>query len=103
MTREQVADLSVKAEKAMTDANRPRGKRPDHDSLPDEIRALFEQNLDILHRMRETHRQLRALSLDDAPCPDSEIYPFVTDLIRLDKLRLANWARYDSWTPEQTD
>ena len=38
------------------------GKRADHDSLPDNIQALYVENLDIVHRMRELHLQLRKLS-----------------------------------------
>ena len=56
------------------------GKRDDHDSLPDEIKAKYVENLSILQRMRELHLKLRSLSLDTAPCPDSERYPFLKEL-----------------------
>ena len=51
------------------------GKRADHDTLPDEIQALYVENLSIVQRMREVHLRLRTLSTADAPCPDSERYP----------------------------
>lgn len=38
------------------------GKRADHDSLPEDIQALYVENLDITHRMRELHLRLRLLS-----------------------------------------
>ena len=73
------------------------GKRDDHDSLPDEIKAKYVENLSILHRMRELHLKLRSLSLDTAPCPDSERYPFLKELINLDKKMHANWEEYDHY------
>ena len=71
------------------------GKRIDHDSLPDEIKVKYVENLSILQRMRELHLKLRSLSLDTAPCPDSERYPFLKELIELDKKMHANWEEYD--------
>ena len=71
------------------------GKRIDHDSLPVEIKAKYVENLSILQRMRELHLKLRSLSLDTAPCPDSERYPFLKELIELDKKMHANWEEYD--------
>ena len=73
------------------------GKRIDHDSLPDEIKAKYVENLSILQRMRELHLKLRSLSLDTAPCPDSERYPFLKELIDLDKMMHANWEAYDHY------
>ena len=71
------------------------GKRIDHDSLPDEIKVKYVENLSILQRMRELHLKLRSLSLDTAPCPDSERYPFLKELIELDKKMHVNWEEYD--------
>ena len=73
------------------------GKRDDHDSLPDEIKAKYVENLSILQRMRELHLKLRSLSLDTSPCPDSERYPFLKELIELDKKMHANWEEYDHY------
>ena len=81
--------LAAKADEHKT------GKRDDHDSLPDEIKAKYVENLSILQRMRELHLKLRSLSLDTAPCPDSERYPFLKELIDLDKKMHANWEEYD--------
>lgn len=74
------------------------GKREDHDTLPDEIKAKYIENLSILQRMRELHLRLRTLSLDNAPCPDSERYPFLKELIALDKKLHSNWEEYDRYT-----
>ena len=73
------------------------GKRIDHDSLPDEIKAKYVENHSILQRMRELHLKLRSLSLATSPCPDSERYPFLKELIDLDKKMHANWEEYDHY------
>ena len=74
------------------------GKRDDHDQLPDEIQALYVENLGIVQKMRELHLKLRSLSLEKAPCPDSERYPFLKELIALDKRLHSNWEAYDHYT-----
>ena len=80
-----------------------KGKRDDHDSLPDEIQALYVENLSIVQRMREVHLKLRSLSADNATCPDSERYPFLKELIELDKRLHSNWEQYDHFVGTQSD
>lgn len=75
----------------------PKGKRADHDTLPDSIKALYVENLSLLQRMRELHLKLRSLSLENATCPDSERYPFLKELINIDKKLHSNWERYDHY------
>ena len=79
------------------------GKRGDHDTLPEEIQALYVENLSLLQRMREVHLKLRTLSTADAPCPDSERYPFLKELIELDTRLHANWDRYDHYVAGNTE
>lgn len=79
------------------------GKRADHDTLPEEIQALYVENLSIVQRMREVHLRLRTLSTADAPCPDSERYPFLKELIELDSKLHANWEQYDHYVAESTE
>ncbi len=71
------------------------GKREDHDALPDEVKAKYVENLSLLQRMRELHLRLRSLSLENSTCPDSERYPFLKELIALDKKLHANLEAYD--------
>ena len=73
------------------------GKRDDHDLLPDSIKALYVENLSLLQRMRELHLRLRSLSLENVTCPDSERYPFLKEMIALDKKLHSNWERYDHY------
>ena len=108
LTHEQVeqmqrqVDVIVKKRLSLTDSNPAadfrKGKRADHDELPDEIQALYVENLGIVQKMRELHLKLRSLSLDNAPCPDSERYPFLKELIALDKRLHSNWETYDHYT-----
>lgn len=74
------------------------GKRADHDDLPDEVQALYVENLSIVQKMRELHLKLRSLSSENATCPDSERYPFLKELISLDKRLHSNWETYDHYT-----
>lgn len=73
------------------------GIRADHELLPAEIQALYVENASILQKMRELHLTLRNLSLDNVSCPDSERYPFLKELIELDKRYRNNWKVYDSY------
>ena len=105
LTHEEVKEMDAEVEKivekhiplAAEADKKPKGKRQDHDSLPDEIKAAYVENLSILHRMRELHLKLRSLSLENAVCPDSERYPFLKELISLDKKIHKNWETYDSY------
>ena len=74
-----------------------KGKRADHDALPPEIQALYAENLSIMQQMRRTHTQLQLLSVENSTCPDSERYPFLKELIDLDKRYHANWQQYDHY------
>ncbi len=96
---EEHIPLAAKADEAQ--AETPKGKRADHDSLPDEIKACYVENLALLQKMRELHLKLRSLTLDpNITCPDSERYPFLKELIALDKRLRKNWQRYDSYRAE---
>lgn len=74
-----------------------KGKRLDHDSLPPEIQTCYVENLSKVQRMRELHLKLRSMSTMESPCPDSERYPYLQEIIKLDKERRANWNTYDSY------
>lgn len=73
------------------------GKRGDHDSLPDDIKALYTENLDIFRRMRELHLRLRLLSDSTKLVPASERKPLLDEFIKLDKKLHDNWNAYDHY------
>lgn len=112
LTHAQVEEMAAQVETivaehiplaATADEQPQKGKRPDHDTLPDEIKAKYVENLSLLQRMRELHLRLRSLSLDNATCPDSERYPFLKELISLDKKLHANWEAYDHYVAPGPD
>lgn len=74
-----------------------RGKRADHDELPEEIKKLYVDNADILRKMRECHVHLRMITPDNSTCPDSDRYPWAKEIISLDTLYRENWNRYDHY------
>lgn len=76
------------------------GKRADHDSLPADIQKLYADNLGITRRMRDVQTQLRLLSVEGKTCPDNDRYPYLKELISLDKQLHSNWDVYDHYTAE---
>ena len=57
------------------------------------------ENKSILQKMRDLHAQLRIIQ-NGRPgytCKDSDKYPFLQELIKLDKQYRDNWARYDNF------
>lgn len=74
-----------------------RGKRADHDELPDDIKQLYVDNADIMRKMRECHVRLRMITPENSTCPDSDRYPWAKEIIALDTLYRENWNRYDHY------
>ena len=56
------------------------------------------ENLSIVQKMPELHLKLCTQSLENASCPDGERYPFLKELISLDKRLHSNWEAYDHYT-----
>ena len=73
------------------------GKRADHDRLPEDIQALYVENFDLVHRMRELHLRLRLLSDSTKQVPAAARKPLLDEFINLDKKLHANWDTYDHY------
>lgn len=73
------------------------GKRPDHDSLPDEIKALYVENLELRHKMQQYHLQIRTLLGSEAECSREDIRDLVKLLRDTDVKYLRNWKQYDEY------
>lgn len=111
ITHEQVAAMMTQCDaisKAHGLDNEPskksdfqKGKRPDHDSLPDEIKRLWQDQADIRRKMRDCHTKLRLINPSNSTCPDNDRYPFAKELIRLDIIYRDNWNRYDHYVAGQ--
>lgn len=95
------SNLSLSEEK---DANPARGKRDDHDSLPDEVKACYVENLEILRRIRELNLRLRGINDQEAAqngdslAFDAKRRPLLETIIDLDKRMHANWKKYDTFS-----
>ena len=72
-----------------------RGKRPDHDSLPLEIQALYVTNGDRYFKIKQLFNQLKGMQ-DAAPC---DRYEYLKQLADLDKQYHKAWEQYDSYVP----
>ncbi len=74
-----------------------RGKRPDHDTLPQELQELYERNGDIYFKMKQLFETLKQME-NDTPCDRHE---YLKQLDELDKEYRQNWENYDTWSAEQ--
>jgi hypothetical protein len=70
-----------------------KGMRPDHEQIPDEIRAKYMENLNIYPQMRKLHEQLKLMN-NALPC---DRYPFLKELKELDEKLRTNWDEYDAF------
>lgn len=107
ITHQQVAAKVEKAVKIAEDTavrktneEKRSGKRADHDSLPDEIKKCYSDNIAIMQRIADDHATMRVIIRSKAPCKDADLMPLAQDIIKLDKQRLANWKKYDEYEPE---
>lgn len=72
-----------------------RGKRSDHDNLPEEVQAIYEKNGEIFRKMKQLFETLKKME-NDQPCDRHE---YLSILVSLDEQYRENWAEYDSWQP----
>ena len=68
-----------------------KGKRADHDFLPEDIRALWDANGDIYRRMKQTFETLKGMAAQTA----CDRYELVKMLAELDTRYRDNLRRYD--------
>lgn len=71
-----------------------RGKRADHDTLPEEIKALWEKNGEIYFRIKEVFETLKQMH-NAQPC---DRYTYLKVLADLDSAYRSNLDRYDHYT-----
>ena len=74
-----------------------KGKRADHDQLPEMARLQYQENLAIMNKMRRLRTELDIKRQQGAmPC---DLYELLKQLLSLDDQRLKNWADYDAAVP----
>lgn len=103
LTRAEVAKVEKQVmprlKKELDNGEEYRGRRADHDSLPDKVKALYERNgtrWRQMHRIFETLKTMR----DAQPCDRHEL---VHQLVQLDDAYRTDWEKYDHWTPEDEE
>lgn len=103
LTRAEVAKVEKQVmprlKKELANGEEYRGRRADHDTLPDKVKALYEKNgtrWRQMHRIFETLKTMR----DAQPCDRHEL---VHQLVQLDDAYRADWEKYDHWTPEDEE
>lgn len=74
-----------------------RGKRADHNELPESVQRLWEDNAEIMKKMRDCHTHLRLITPQNSTCPDSDRYPWAKEIIRLDMQYRENFNVYDHY------
>lgn len=90
---EEAADAYAVPGEAPVVSSTKRGRRADHDALPSEIQALYEENATRYDQMRKVYQQL--LSMADAqPCDRKE---HIFQLEKLVKAWADAWAAYDNY------
>lgn len=95
LTRSEVRALDIKVQTDVSEtlnANRT-GKREDHDTLPPEIQALWDDNAVIYKRMKDKFEECK--SLNDKPACDR--YEVLKILAELDDKYRAQMKAYDSY------
>ena len=88
-----LAHPTISSDDELPDAQVAKGKRPDHDSLPADIRALGDTNGQLYRRIVLLFNELKAMD-DEKPC---DRYEKLCILDEADKSYRANFERYDSF------
>ena len=73
-----------------------RGKRADHDTLPEKVQALYDKNGERYQKMRRLYDTLRHMERAE-PC---DRYELLKQLDQLDRQYRRDWKRYDSFSSE---
>ena len=72
------------------------GKREDHDLLPAEIQACWDNNVAIFKNIKHLYEQLKSME-DSLPC---DRYEYLKQLSELDEKYRANFQKYDNFRLE---
>ena len=71
------------------------GRREDHDTLPEDIQALYERNGEVYAKLKETFETLKHMEKAQA----CDRYEHLKMLRELDDEYRANWEKYDHYDP----
>lgn len=80
---------------APQEGKKVKGKRADHNTLPEEIRLLWEENAELWFKIKDLFEQLKAM--ENATACDR--YEYLKQLDESEKRYRANMQAYDSFVP----
>ena len=89
----EAADAYAMPREGLVVSSPKRGRRADHDALPAEIQALYDDNATRYEQMRKVYQQLLTMS-DAEPCDRKE---HIFQLDQLVKAWAAAWEAYDRY------
>jgi len=75
------------------------GRRADHDSLPDNVKALFDENFDVYKTVKHLFEECKAMN-HLKPC---DRYDTVQRLAAADERYRRNLEKYDAYRPEPSE
>lgn len=95
LTRDQVRILDIKVQKEVIQTLQAQhtGKREDHELLPDDIKALWDDNASIYKKMKDKFEECKALN-DKMAC---DRYEVLKVLAELDDTYRKNMKAYDDY------
>lgn len=93
---EIVATGTIEGDDEETATVKLKGRREDHDSLPQHIRDLFDGNKSRYKKIAQLHATLRTME----KCEPCERYGFLVQLDELDKEYRENMRKYDEFKAE---
>lgn len=76
------------------------GKRFDHDSLPEHIQLIFDQNMSLRRRMSQYHLEIRNLLSSPKTCATQDLRTLTALLKQADEEYHRNWKKYDRYGKE---
>ena len=71
------------------------GRRPDHDTLPEPVRRLYDRNGELYFKMKSLFETLKTME-DQQPCDRHEL---LVQLAEMDREYRENWNTYDAFDP----
>ena len=95
--KEIIAHPIISTDDEFADATIAKGKRADHDTLPTEIKALWDRNITLYRQIVLVFNELKAME----DCPPCDRYERLVILDKADKEYRANFARYDDYKFER--
>ncbi len=84
---------AISTDDELPEAKVARGRRADHDALPAEVQALYDDNLQLYKTIKNVFEQLKAMEQAE-PC---DRYEYLKILYDADRRYRDNLARYDAY------